>query len=343
MCKRINMLGALWFLVITFVHAQYWPVVLMHGINTTNVSMVPVMERIEPEHHGTFIFNVEIGRGWISSFEELWHQIDAFAKQIHSREELRGGFHLIAHSQGGLLARGYVAKYNDDPTGFHVRNLITWGTPHRGVDGIPYETSIKPWVCNLISRLADVHFLEELVSPTEIWHDPDAKRYKRYINTNFLPVLNNQVGDDEKKERYKNNVCALQNLVLFKSTNDEVIKPQGSAWGCFGRSLDDDPFYTEDWAGFGTLKKGGRLHLEEVHCTHEDYEIDEEVWQKTLPFLTKMTPEEEQERAAMIEAALDAEYDFVAPGGPQRSNSLPILPEGLTSSLMRACSFRNNP
>jgi palmitoyl-protein thioesterase len=51
--------------------------------------------------------------------------VDEFAATVRADPQLAKGFNLIGHSQGGLIARAYIERYNDPP----VHNFITWATP----------------------------------------------------------------------------------------------------------------------------------------------------------------------------------------------------------------------
>jgi palmitoyl-protein thioesterase len=59
--------------------------------------------------------------------------VDEFARVVRSDPRLAKGFNLIGHSQGGLISRAYIERYNDPP----VHNFITWATPHGGQYGVP--------------------------------------------------------------------------------------------------------------------------------------------------------------------------------------------------------------
>jgi pimeloyl-ACP methyl ester carboxylesterase len=52
----------------------------------------------------------------------LNEQIDTFAAIVRSDPKLANGFNMIGHSQGGLITRAYVERYNNPP----VYNLISW-------------------------------------------------------------------------------------------------------------------------------------------------------------------------------------------------------------------------
>ncbi|MGH2731098.1 MAG: peptidoglycan DD-metalloendopeptidase family protein [Actinomycetota bacterium] len=82
--------------------------------------------------------------------------------RIHARH-LGAGVDLIAHSQGGLIARAYLAGVAEswDPSLPHVENLVTLATPHRGaplageVDDLEDHTATGGWLITGLSRLAD--------------------------------------------------------------------------------------------------------------------------------------------------------------------------------------------
>ncbi len=38
-------------------------------------------------------------------------QVEEFAKAVRADPLLKNGFNLIAHSQGGLVSRGYIERY----------------------------------------------------------------------------------------------------------------------------------------------------------------------------------------------------------------------------------------
>ena len=67
-------------------------------------------------------------------------QIESFAQTVRSDPELARGFNLIGHSQGGLIVRAYVERFNNPP----VYNMISWAGPQAGVFGVPDFNSLCP-------------------------------------------------------------------------------------------------------------------------------------------------------------------------------------------------------
>ena len=120
-----------------FAYCPSTPIVLLHGINSEKKSMIPLQTNLHRICPNLYVHNAEIGNGFEDSFENLWKQVESFKENIYSDNNLRQGFHIIAHSQGGVVARAFIQLYNDTKHNFRVHKFITLGSPHRGVDGIP--------------------------------------------------------------------------------------------------------------------------------------------------------------------------------------------------------------
>merc|ERR1711976_1046284 len=85
-----------------------------------------------------------------------------------------------------------------------------------------------------------------------------------------------------KNQTYKENLAALDNLVLIQFTEDTIVDPkQSEAFGWF--SADDNtvmvpvqntPLYTEDWIGLKTLDQQGKLHFMSVKGDHLQLDKD---------------------------------------------------------------------
>lgn len=155
----------------TAVLGTYRPVVLMHGLDASASAMSRVLQWVEADFPGIHVNNVEVGNGktdsWFMPIEkqvctlrrggiggaqllgqQLTRivlirgaiQVEAFAAAVRADPALANGFNLICHSQGGMLGRAYIAKFNTPP----VHNFITWSSPHAGVYGVPDFNAICP-------------------------------------------------------------------------------------------------------------------------------------------------------------------------------------------------------
>lgn len=60
-------------------------------------------------------------------------QVAQFAATVKNDSRLAQGFNLIGHSQGGLITRAYIERYNNPP----VYNYVSLAGPFDGVYGVP--------------------------------------------------------------------------------------------------------------------------------------------------------------------------------------------------------------
>lgn len=230
------------------------PIVLMHGIESNAGNMVELADWVSTTFNRQVV-NVELGDGdSYSTDTPMWEQIDVFKDVIINNTILRDGFDFIGISQGGLIGRGYVARYNDPP----VINLITLVSPHGGV----YDKNFAFF--DFYSPIA-----QSTLSFAGYWRDPThLLRYKLF--SSFLPTVN------ERRNKY---LQALTNFAMVFSPNDEIIKPPSS--GIFETfnsdlsvlQLENNPIYTEDWIGLKILNETGRLHTHQTNCTHVEHRM----------------------------------------------------------------------
>jgi len=133
---------------------------------------------IEADFPGIYTATIEIGNGREDSLLfNMNKQVDEFARQVAQDPKLAQGFNVIGHSQGGLIIRGYVARYNSPP----VHNMISWAGPQDGVYGVPDFNSLCPdhlcpWLDELATYLSDGSWADKVVqehfSFTNYWKPP---------------------------------------------------------------------------------------------------------------------------------------------------------------------------
>lgn len=133
---------------------------------------------ITADFPGIYTANIEIGNGNDDSM--LWNmnkQVDEFARKVAADPKLARGFNVIGHSQGGLIIRGYVARYNSPP----VHNMVSWAGPQDGVYGVPDFNALCPdrlcpWLNDLATYLSDGSWADKVVqdhfSFTNYWKPP---------------------------------------------------------------------------------------------------------------------------------------------------------------------------
>lgn len=71
-------------------------------------------------------------------------QVESFKKAVTSDPKLKDGFNAVGLSQGNLVVRGYIQKYNNPP----VKNFISICGPHGGIGTCPNNILYK-MVCPL--------------------------------------------------------------------------------------------------------------------------------------------------------------------------------------------------
>eukprot|EP00041_Stephanoeca_diplocostata_P019661 m.427713 g.427713 ORF g.427713 m.427713 type:complete len:436 (+) comp21363_c1_seq21:296-1603(+) len=157
---------------------QWRPVVLMHGLDAAAESMSHAQGWIEADFPGIYTRSIEIGNGKEDSLLfNMNKQVDIFAENVRKDPKLVHGFNVIGHSQGGLVIRGYVERYNDPP----VFNMISWAGPQAGVYGVPDFNALCPdhtcpWLDELATHLSDGSwadkFVQEHFSFTNYWKPP---------------------------------------------------------------------------------------------------------------------------------------------------------------------------
>ncbi len=269
------------------------PIVLVHGILSDRYGMAPTEHYIKKylgEH--VYIKNVQIGFGEATSLVNLYYQAEHLREVIQSDPNLKGGFNLIAHSQGGLVARHYIQKYNNP----QVQTFITWGTPHQGVFGFPGTFDERfiwlDYMEGFAHKILYSKAIQKTVGFAGYWHD--TLHQDLYLKKAvFLPYLNNEIAH-ENEALFKKNLSSLKNMVLVMSENETIIEPKISChFGFYKKGskeelelLLESDIYKQDKLGLKQLDHNGRLHLLYAECTHENFQEDEKNFvENTLPFL----------------------------------------------------------
>ena len=258
---------------------SYRPVVLMHGLGSSASYMDSLASWIRNDFPGIYVRSAEVGDGPLDSYIiEVNKQVEMLAAELASDPNLQHGFDLIGHSQGGLLTRGYIERFNNPP----VHNWISLAGPHAGVFGVPKFNSQCPdadcpWLAELMSYLAEVGLAEAItqqyLSFAQYWKNP--LNYSLYLNTSgYLADVNNE--RPVKNGNYKANMISLNHAALVLAELDDIVIPKESAFFEFYelgqdsvvQNFTDTPTYIGDWVGLRTLQNSGRLSRHRVNCSH---------------------------------------------------------------------------
>lgn len=121
---------------------------------------------------------------------------------------------MIGLSQGGLLAR-YIAEECEMPG--KVRNLLTMGGPHMGVDAVP--GCFEGFVCDIVNwvvkKVVYNSVVQNWVAPAGYFRDvKDLGKYRE--RSVFLPALNNEGHRGKFAEVKKAQFSDLNAAMLIK-------------------------------------------------------------------------------------------------------------------------------
>eukprot|EP00761_Pharyngomonas_kirbyi_P009719 gb/GECH01009737.1/.p1 GENE.gb/GECH01009737.1/~~gb/GECH01009737.1/.p1 ORF type:complete len:296 (+),score=71.46 gb/GECH01009737.1/:1-888(+) len=241
------------------------PVVIMHGILSDANSMKALKHLIEKQHPDTTVHLIDIMDDLASVWNDMWTQAKAFKKQIQKLglHQEKGGFHLIAHSQGGMISRAYMQT---EPN-HNVDTYIGLSNPLNGQYG---DTSYLKYLFPhfIASELYHIFYTNEgqdHISIANYWKDPS--HIPLYLKDSvFLPVLNNATANPSAQE-WKENFLKLKKMVLIGGPQDGVITPWQSAhFGFFDKNMDivsyqQQDLYKRDTFGLRTLDQRGGLDV----------------------------------------------------------------------------------
>lgn len=247
------------------------PIVTWHGVNDNANSCNGMIDEIKKTIPDVHVLNVMIGEDMTEDEYNsiLMHSNDQVAlvcDMIKNDPKLASGYNGIAYSQGGQFMRGVAQRCPDPP----MKNLITMGSQHQGVYGIPHCPGESDALCEfvraVISLGAYTPWLQDLVTAAQYWHDP--LNHTAYVHgSHYLAEINNE--GEEKNPDYKTNLENLENFVMVKWRSETTVEPMESSHFEFYIAgseneilpLRESDIYKDDWIGLKTLDESGRLHF----------------------------------------------------------------------------------
>ena len=197
-------------------------------------------------------------------------------------------FNVVGLSQGGLLAR-YMVEECEMPG--KVRNIVTLGGPHMGVDKVP--NCLSGFMCDVVNFIADAviytPLLQKHLAPAGYFRN--VKNLNKYEKkSTFLPALNNDQDGDASAEPRKQSFGDINAAMLVMFDADTVVYPKESAWfqtlNTQGElmPLNATKFYSEDALGLKTLNEAGKISFESWPGNHLQF-TEADVTAKIVPFL----------------------------------------------------------
>eukprot|EP00091_Calanus_sinicus_P009782 TRINITY_DN22741_c0_g1_i1.p1 TRINITY_DN22741_c0_g1~~TRINITY_DN22741_c0_g1_i1.p1 ORF type:complete len:279 (-),score=68.94 TRINITY_DN22741_c0_g1_i1:161-997(-) len=253
--------------------ASSTPVICWHGVNDNANSCSTPLRVVKESIPDVYTLKVMIGDDLEmdtanSVLMRASDQVSYVCDVLANDPNLAGGYNALGISQGGLMMRGVAQRCPNPP----MKNLITFGSPHQGVFGVPEcEASVGSYeLCELVRRLlsegAYIPWIQDLVAPAQYWHDP-FNQTAFLAGSHYLADINNE--REEKNPAYKDALASLENFVLARWISDTTIIPsQSSQFGFYDLGQDNTTLslqellmYKEDWLGLKELDAGGRLHF----------------------------------------------------------------------------------
>lgn len=149
---------------------------------------------IEAAHPGTHTFALELYEG-LSSLTELDEQVKtvtAFVANLTSSlpSVFQNGYHIIGHSQGGLLMRCVIENFDKH----NVDQFISLAGVVNGYFGAPswLRSIIGDYGPEQLTKLLYISAVQKHFSMADMWKDP-TKIADYLKSVHFLPHFNNEV------------------------------------------------------------------------------------------------------------------------------------------------------
>lgn len=272
------------------------PLVIWHGMGDSccnPLSMGRIKKLVEKQVPGIYVRSLEIGaniaddelNGFFMGAEK---QIGMVCAKLSTDDKLKQGFNVMGFSQGGQFLRALVQQCPN----VTVRNLLSVGGQHQGVYGFPRCIGDNVTLCNIARRLLNLGAYDGIVQnhlvQAQYWHDPlNEDEYKKKCV--FLPDINQE---NSFNPDYKARLSKLNNLILVKFLEDEMVQPRESEWFGFYKpgqtkelyTLFESDLYQKDLLGLKQLNDTGRLHFLGAPFDHLQF-TEEWFIQNLVPFI----------------------------------------------------------
>jgi len=209
--------------------------------------------------------------------------VDDFAAQVRADPKLKNGFNAIGISQGAILTRAYIHKYNDPP----VKAFLSIHGIPVGVAGLPkcFQQG-KP--LGLVCRAVDEVLSDLAYNPTIQGFAFPADEFRDPFKTKIKPFLEGQLADINNEnplrfnQTYKDNFAKVERFAMVKAWGDTTVYPSEGSW--FGQYADNSykiierinetELYKNDTYGLRTVDEQGRICFETTPGDHMQFTDD---------------------------------------------------------------------
>lgn len=265
------------------------PLVVAHGMGDSCFN--PGMEQITSlagKRRGVYSVCVPDGSSQVGDttnafLTTMGAQVADFAARVRADSKLRGGFDAMGLSQGNLVIRGYVERFNDPP----VRRFLSVHGPLAGVASLPrcnpdgLAGALCREVTDIVGDVAYSDAVQNLVAQSNYLKVPTE--LPAYLAHNvFLPTLNNEVPHADAG-KYKANMESLEKLILVMAEDDTMIFPKESEhFGFFADGqfkdvlpVNETKAYKTNAFGIKTLMDAGKVLFRSSKGNHLQFKIED--------------------------------------------------------------------
>ena len=160
---------------------SYTPVVFMHGINGGPEDFNTLIANLNKTHPGQELHALDVFSHAVS-FLPIWDQVPHIATVLRSLTAGYDSYHLVCHSQGGIVCRALVETMSDHK----VSKFVSLAGVQQGVRGIPgsYAKYLPGWLQNVTDDDAYKVLYTDLgqsISFGNYWHDPAPAARELYL------------------------------------------------------------------------------------------------------------------------------------------------------------------
>jgi len=204
--------------------------------------------------------------------------IDYFAEIIRNNSDIQaaGSFNAIGYSQGNLIIRGYIEKYNDPPVNHHM-SMFGMGMGVAGFPGCNMQYDFCKSLDSLLGQFAYLPVVQNHLMQANYYRDPTHMDGYRAGNQG-LAQLNNEA--DNQQDMYSL-TGMTGNLTLVKGLQDTTVQPNDSEWyAYFSEGSQSDVVNMTDaewysWFGLDKMDAAGQLGFEWIDGKHMQFTTEE--------------------------------------------------------------------
>lgn len=259
------------------VKKDQYPTVLSHGLGDNCAMGMAQMQKYLEQRMGSYSACISVGENPASQsldsyFVSLENSLEIWTSKVRADPKLKDGFHAIGTSQGNILIRLYVQKYNDPPvkSWLSIHGIVTG---EQGVPGWnPQSGFFNRMLADAAGYGAMISGLQAHFLPFGYFRVPWQAKMDLYQRSSFVAQFN---GEDGKPVASK--LTQLEKLAMVQADMDSVIFPKEEEhWKMYTDDFqsiverEDTVFYKEDTFGLRTLHEAGKVSYEHTpgdHCS----------------------------------------------------------------------------